>query len=127
MSTQSYITNPGTTNQQVTSPSRRRRWILAVAAAVTVAFAALALALWHAQSSAAPASNGPSTSTSVPAQPHTPANPAQPSRPDVHTSHRPEPALACSRRTELSTTLATGAKNSDIPIPETTNAGTSVA
>ncbi|HJY69894.1 MAG TPA: hypothetical protein VJ254_24495 [Streptosporangiaceae bacterium] len=45
MSTQSYTTNPGTTNQHVTdqhvtSPSRRRRWILAVAAVVTVAFAA---------------------------------------------------------------------------------------
>ena len=34
MSTQTYTTNPGTTNQQVTSPSRRRRWVLAVGAAV---------------------------------------------------------------------------------------------
>ena len=42
MSTQTYTTNPETTNQHVTSPSRRRRWILAVAAVVTIAFAALA-------------------------------------------------------------------------------------
>jgi flagellar basal body-associated protein FliL len=98
MSTQSYTANPGTTNQHVTnqhvtSPSRRRRWILAVAAVVTVAFAALALALWHGQSSAAPAINGPSTSTSVPAQPHTPANPAQPSRPAVNPAQPSGPAV----------------------------------
>ena len=93
MSTQSYTANPGTTNQHVTSPSRRRRWILAVAAVVTVAFAALALALWHGQSSAAPAINGPSTSTSVPAQPHTPANPAQPSGPTVNPAVPTTPAV----------------------------------
>ena len=39
----------------------------------------------------------------------------------------PEAMPSWSRRTDPSTTLATGAKNSDIPIPETTNAGTSVA
>ncbi len=39
----------------------------------------------------------------------------------------PEAMPSSSRRTEPSTTLATGAKNSDIPMPETTNAGTSVA
>ena len=93
MSTQSYTTIPGTTNQHVTSPSRPRRWILAVAAIVTVAFAALALALWHGQSSAAPATNGPSTSTSVPAQPHTPANPAQPSRPTVNPAQPSRPTV----------------------------------
>jgi len=92
MSTQTY-TNPRTTNQHVTSPSRPRRWILAVAAIVTVAFAALALALWHGQSSAAPATNGPSTSTSVPAQPHTPANPAQPSRPTVNPAQPSRPTV----------------------------------
>ena len=68
MSTQTYTTNPEPTNQHVTSPSRRRRWILAVAAVVTIAFAALALALFHGQSSATPATNAPSTSTSVPAK-----------------------------------------------------------
>ncbi len=62
--TQTYTANPGTTSQHVTSPSRRRRWILAVAAVATVAFAALALALWHGQSSAAPATNGPPLSSS---------------------------------------------------------------
>jgi flagellar basal body-associated protein FliL len=93
MSTQSYTTIPGTTNHHVTSPSRRRRWILAIAASVTVAFAALALVLWHAQSSAAPATNGPSTSTSVPAQPHTPANPAQPSRPAVNPAQPSAPTV----------------------------------
>ena len=95
MSTQTYpTTNPGTTNQHVTSPSRRRRWILAVAAIVTVAFAALALALWHGQSSVAPATNGPSTSTSVPAQPHTPTvNPAQPSRPNVNPAQPSRPTV----------------------------------
>jgi hypothetical protein len=93
MSTQSYTTNPGTTHHHVTSPSQPRRWILAVAAVVTVAFAALALALWHAQSSAVPATNGPSTSTSVPAQPHTPANPAQPSRPTVNPAQPSRPTV----------------------------------
>jgi hypothetical protein len=94
MSTQSYTTIPGTTNQHVTGPSRRRRWILTVAAAVTVAFAALALALWHAPSSAAPATNGPSTSTSVPAQPHSPTvNPAQPSRPTVNPAQPSGPTV----------------------------------
>ncbi len=39
----------------------------------------------------------------------------------------PEAMPSWSRRTELSTTLATGAKNSDMPTPEITNAGTSVA
>jgi flagellar basal body-associated protein FliL len=102
MSIQSYTTNPETTNQHgtnqhVTSPSRRRRWILAVTAVVTVAFAALALALWHGQSNAAPATNGPSTSTSVPAQPHTPANPAQPSRPTVNPAVPANPAAPCSQ------------------------------
>jgi flagellar basal body-associated protein FliL len=94
MSTQTYTTNPGTTSQHVTGPSRRRRWILAVAAVVTVAFAALALALWHGQSSVAPATNGPSTSTSVPAQPHTPTvNPAQPSRPTVNPAQPSRPTV----------------------------------
>ena len=105
MSTQTYTANPGTTNQHVTnqhvtSPSRRRRWILAVAAVVTVAFAALALALWHGQSSVAPATNGrrpprpsrpsptrrPSTPRSRPGRPSTPRSrprrpPTPPSRP----------------------------------------------
>jgi len=36
----------------------------------------------------------------------------------------PEAMPSSVRRTELSTTFATGAKNSDMPTPETTNAGT---
>ena len=40
MSTQTYTANPETTNQHVTSPSGRRRWILAAASAT---FAALAI------------------------------------------------------------------------------------
>jgi hypothetical protein len=38
----------------------------------------------------------------------------------------PEAMPSWSRRTELSTTLATGAKNSDIPTPAITKAGTIV-
>src|SRR5215472_7963583 len=38
----------------------------------------------------------------------------------------PEAMPSWSRRTDASTTLATGAKNSDMPTPATMNAGTSV-
>ena len=99
MSTQPYTTNPGTINQHVTSPSRRPRWILAVAAAVTVAIAALALVLWHAPSSTAPATTGPSTSTSVPAG----TRRSRPGRPSTPRS-RPLPRHRAARAEAPATT-----------------------
>ena len=76
MSTQSYPTNPATINHQVTGPSRPRRWIMALGAAVAVLFVALVLILAHAHSSVPPAGNG----TSVPSHSQT-VNPAVPVRP----------------------------------------------
>jgi hypothetical protein len=94
MSTQSYTTNPETINQQVTGPSRNRRWVLAVGAVVAAVFVALALMLWHAQSSAAPAGNGTShTQTVSPAVPAKPtANPAIPVRPTFNPADPATPA-----------------------------------
>lgn len=91
MSTQSY-----TTNQQTTRPSWPRHWVLAIGAAIAVAFLALTLALWHAHSSAVPATgtSGTSSSTSVPVQPHAPVNPAVPVRPTVNPAVPATPGTA---------------------------------
>ena len=87
MSTQSYTTNPATINHQVTGPSRPRRWILAVGAAVAALFVALVLILAHAHSSVAPAGNG----TSVPSHSQT-VNPAVPVRPTFNPAVPSQPA-----------------------------------
>jgi hypothetical protein len=86
MSTQSYTTNPGTINHQVTGPSRSRRWIVALGAAVAALFVALVLMLAHTHSSA-PAGNG----TSVPSHSQT-VNPAVPVRPTFNPAVPAQPA-----------------------------------
>ncbi len=72
---QNYTLDQQTAGPQRTGPSRPRRGVLAVVAALAVAVVALALALWHAPSSAAPATHGTPTATSVPAHPVVPATP----------------------------------------------------
>jgi hypothetical protein len=88
MSTQSYTTHPGTINQQVTAPSRPRRWILVAGAAVAALFVALVLILVHTHSSVAPAGNG----TSVPSHSQT-VNPAVPVRPTVNPAVPSQPVV----------------------------------
>jgi Putative peptidoglycan binding domain len=67
--------------QQSTGRSRSRVWIAVIGAAVAAALVALAAVLSLGHSSAAPATTGPSTSTSSPANPATPTNPNQPVNP----------------------------------------------
>ncbi len=86
MSTQFYTTDQQTPYQQ---PPRqqggRSSWFricaVVIATAMVAAVVALAVALSHSHSSQAPATTGPSSSTSAPASPTTPANPATPSHP----------------------------------------------
>ena len=54
---------------------------MVIAAAMVAAIVGLAVALSHSHSSQAPATAGPSSSTSAPASPATPANPVTPSHP----------------------------------------------
>ncbi len=86
MSTQSYTPNQQALHQQAPNqqgggPSWFRIWAVVIGTAVAVALVALAVALTHSHSSQAPATTGPSSSTSAPASPTTPANPATPSHP----------------------------------------------
>ena len=86
MSTQSYTPNQQAPHQQAPNqqgggPSWFRIWAVVIGTAVAVALVALAVALTHSHSSQAPATTGPSSSTSAPASPTTPANPATPSHP----------------------------------------------
>ena len=90
MSTQSHTTNqqtpyeapyPQGPYQQATGPSWSRIWAMVIGTAVAAALVVLAVALLHGHSTAAPATTGPSTSTSVPANPTTPASPVTPSHP----------------------------------------------
>ena len=86
MSTQSYTPNQQAPHQQAPNqqgggPSWFRIWAVVIGTAVAVALVALAVALTHSHSSQAPATTGPSSSTSAPASPTTPANPVTPSHP----------------------------------------------
>jgi hypothetical protein len=91
MSTQFYTTGQQTTDQQTPyqqtprqqggRPSWFRICAVVIATAMVAAVVALAVALSHSHSSQAPATTGPSFSTSAPASPATPANPATPSHP----------------------------------------------
>jgi Putative peptidoglycan binding domain len=67
--------------QQSTGRSRSRVWIAVIGGAVAAALVALAAVLSLGHSSAAPATTGPSTSTSTPANPATPTTPANPAQP----------------------------------------------
>jgi len=103
MSTQFYAPDQQATSRQVSSqpPASRpatgtswiRIWAAVIGTAVTAVLVVLAVALWHGQSSATPATTGTPTSTSVPAQPSAPtANPAVPSRPAVNPAVPSRPA-----------------------------------
>jgi hypothetical protein len=91
MSTQFYTTGQQTTDQQTPyqqtprqqggRPSWFRICAVVIATAMVAAVVALAVALSHSHSSQAPATTGPSSSTSAPTSPTTPANPATPSHP----------------------------------------------
>jgi len=85
MSTQFYTDQQApyqqTPRQQGGRPSWFRICAVVIGTAMVAAVVALALALSNSHSSQAPATTGPSTSTSAPATPSNPANPATPSRP----------------------------------------------
>jgi hypothetical protein len=85
MSTQFYTDQQAphqqTPRQQGGRPSWFRICAVVIGTAMVAAVVALAVALSNSHSSQAPATTGPSTSTSAPANPSTPSNPATPSRP----------------------------------------------
>jgi hypothetical protein len=96
MSTQFYTPGQQTTDEQTPyqgtprhqtprhqggRPSWFRISAVVIAAAMVAAIVGLAVALSHSHSSQAPATTGPSSSTSAPASPTTPANPVTPSHP----------------------------------------------
>ena len=92
MSTQSHTTNqqapyeapyPQGPYQQATGPSWSRIWAVVIGTAVAAALVVLAVALLQGHSSAAPATTGPSASTSAPAAPTTPATPVTPVQPSA--------------------------------------------
>jgi hypothetical protein len=67
--------------QQNSGPSWSRIFAVVIGTAVAAALVLLAVSLWHAHSSTAPATTHPSTSTSVPAHPTTPVKPTSPVTP----------------------------------------------
>jgi len=86
MSTQFYTTNQQapyeqTPHQPGGGRSRSRIWVAVIGAAVAAALIAVAVVLSIGHSSAAPATTGPSSSTSAPANPTTPGTPSTPSHP----------------------------------------------
>ena len=90
MSTQSHTTNqqapyearyPQGPYPQSTGPSWYRIWAAVIGTVVAAALVVLAVAMLHGHSTAAPATTGPSTSTSAPASPTTPGTPVTPSHP----------------------------------------------
>ena len=86
MSTQYYTPNQQAPQhqaprQQGRGPSWFRICAVIIGTAMVAAVAALALALSNSHPSQAPATTGPSTSTSSPANPATPATPANPATP----------------------------------------------
>ncbi|HME67673.1 MAG TPA: hypothetical protein VKG61_22485 [Streptosporangiaceae bacterium] len=96
MSTQYYTPDVQAASQQHTAPQGPRRpwpWALVMAIGVTVVVAfTLAIVFLHGGSVPAQPSNGPSTSTSAPSQPHTPVNPAVPTTPAVNPAVPTAPA-----------------------------------
>ena len=85
MSTQFYTDQQTprqqTPRQQGGRPSWFRICAVIIGTAIAAAVVALALALSNSHPSQAPATTGPSTSTSSPANPATPATPANPATP----------------------------------------------
>ena len=79
MSTQFYTTDQQAPRQQGGGWSPSRIWIAVIGAVAAAALVALAVVLSLGHSSAAPATTGPSTSTSSPANPTTPSTPVSPS------------------------------------------------
>ena len=67
--------------QQNSGPSWFRILAVVIGTAMAAALVLLAVSLWHAHSSTAPATTHPSTSTSVPAHPTTPVKPTSPVTP----------------------------------------------
>jgi hypothetical protein len=67
--------------QQNSGSSWFRICAVVIGTAVAAALVMLAVSLWHAHSSTAPATTHPSTSTSVPAHPTTPVKPTSPVTP----------------------------------------------
>ena len=99
MSTQSYTPNQQASyepsNQQASyEPSNQqgggrswfRIWAMIIGTVVAAALVVVAVATLHGHSSAAPATTGPSTSASAPANPTTPGTPTTPTSP-VTPSH----------------------------------------
>jgi peptidoglycan hydrolase-like protein with peptidoglycan-binding domain len=84
MSTQFYTPEQQTSYQQTprrNGGGRSRIWIAIIGAAVAGALVAVAVVLSLGHSAAAPATTGPSTSASAPANPANPTTPVNPSRP----------------------------------------------
>jgi len=84
MSTQFYTPEQQTSYQQTprrNGGGRSRIWIAIIGAAVAAALVAVAVVLSLGHSTAAPATTGPSTSASTPANPANPTTPANPSHP----------------------------------------------
>jgi len=87
MSTQFYTDQQTpyqqTPHQKGGRPSWFRICAVVIATAMVAAVVALAVALSHSHSSQAPATTGPSSSTSAPANPTTPASPTTPVQPST--------------------------------------------
>ena len=87
MSTQFYTDQKAphqqTPRQQGGRPSWFRICAVVIGTAMVAAVVALALALSNSHSSQAPATTGPSTSTSAPANPATPSHPVTPVQPST--------------------------------------------
>ena len=87
MSTQFYTDqqtpHQQTPRQQGGRPSWFRICAVVIGTAMVAAVVALALALSNSHSSQAPATTGPSTSTSAPANPATPSHPVTPVQPSA--------------------------------------------
>jgi hypothetical protein len=85
MSTQFYTDQQAPHQQTPRQQGRRPSWFricaVIIGTVMVAAVVALALALSNSHSSQAPATTGPSTSTSAPANPATPSNPANPATP----------------------------------------------
>jgi Putative peptidoglycan binding domain len=85
MSTQFYTDQQAPHQQAPRQQGGRSSWFricaVVIGTAMVAAVVALALALSNSHSSQAPATTGPSASTSAPATPSNPANPATPSHP----------------------------------------------
>jgi hypothetical protein len=101
MSTQFYTDQQAPHQQAPRQQGGRSSWFricaVVIGTAMVAAVVALALALSNSHSSQAPATTGPSASTSAPANPATPANPANPATP----SHPVTPVQPSAAVTQL--------------------------